>query len=408
MMCCDAPDASDMTAPSIIDNGIYVCTEPVTGCGGVFYRYRYREAGTTTWIQVSNQSSNCRPFPNLNPCTEYEFQVQVYTFSCGAWSDFSGSAFFTTTGCDECCVTPGADLITVSNIEANTATVCSGNIPNDCGVTAYQFRYRPVGDPNWTYTGEVSGNCEDLVALDPCTEYEIQVSIKNEECGEWSEYSGSATFTTIGCSEECCEAPLNITVTEGRTAKTATVCVDAYDESCGQVFYHVKWREAGSTGPYNDFGGFSKPCRTIGYLEPCVWYEIIVYAWTEACDGFTSESAPFYYQYPGPGCLDPGPDPDGDPQLELQIGQSIDTPAELKLFPNPATDVLNINVQGLAEGDYQLDILNANGQVVQTQKVNLLEGGNNLVLDLQPSVSGSYILRLSNGTVGLVKQFTIK
>lgn len=73
----------------------------------------------------------------------------------------------------------------------------------------------------------------------------------------------------------------------------------------------------------------------------------------------------------------------------------------LGLFPNPATEIVNINFNGDIQGVVNMDILNATGQVVANYKVT----GNNASIDVSALPSGNYFIRFFNSNFKASKTF---
>ena len=81
---------------------------------------------------------------------------------------------------------------------------------------------------------------------------------------------------------------------------------------------------------------------------------------------------------------------------------------QMRVFPNPVQDRLNLRVDGSENGRFQLQLLNTAGQLVQSGQVEVIDGTANQQLEVQDLPSGHYYLHLSNGkgvkTMGVVKE----
>jgi uncharacterized repeat protein (TIGR02543 family) len=83
----------------------------------------------------------------------------------------------------------------------------------------------------------------------------------------------------------------------------------------------------------------------------------------------------------------------------------------LDIYPNPASDVVCVNVQNssLIAGKYEVAIIDLSGRICQTASVN---GGNSNVdiirLDVSGLPKGSYFIRIQNNGVNLVRKFVKK
>jgi hypothetical protein len=70
---------------------------------------------------------------------------------------------------------------------------------------------------------------------------------------------------------------------------------------------------------------------------------------------------------------------------------------ELQVWPNPATDVLNISLNGQLQGRTEVSILNMEGRLVQTLSRTFNEGTHLLTVPLVELADGMYMLRIQNG-----------
>ena len=83
------------------------------------------------------------------------------------------------------------------------------------------------------------------------------------------------------------------------------------------------------------------------------------------------------------------------PQSTSTRGPGL-TQAEVKLYPNPATDAVNYEVSKLARGRYQLAVTNMLGQRVVQRAFNAFGDQTRLTLDLADLRSGQYLVSLTN------------
>jgi Secretion system C-terminal sorting domain len=80
----------------------------------------------------------------------------------------------------------------------------------------------------------------------------------------------------------------------------------------------------------------------------------------------------------------------------------------LKVFPNPATDLLRIGFSTQQAGDYELRITNIAGQLLNRQEYQVVNGANLLTTDVSKLVPGLYFATLRTDdqvqTVRFVKE----
>ena len=88
--------------------------------------------------------------------------------------------------------------------------------------------------------------------------------------------------------------------------------------------------------------------------------------------------------------------------------RNLDQLETLRLFPNPASENLRLQIKAKEEMDLQLQILDVTGQLMQQQKVEIQLGENQFKLDVDQLPPGMYFLRLwsqdGSKTLRFVKQ----
>jgi hypothetical protein len=70
--------------------------------------------------------------------------------------------------------------------------------------------------------------------------------------------------------------------------------------------------------------------------------------------------------------------------------------SEVKIYPNPATEFVNVEISSPDEMDVQLTLFSSAGQILLMQKVQLETGSNSVRLDITSLPPGAYHLNLSN------------
>ena len=182
---CNAPTASQLSATNITSTTARLnCS--VTGMQA--YDWAYREAGSSTWIDLPGGTANNIELTNLTPGTQYQFIASV---RCDAttWSEWSAAKNFTTGA--PACNAPLAGQISVTNITATTVRLnCSVT-----GVQYYDWSYRALGSSSWTSIPAGSANYYDLTNLTPGTQYQFRAAVRCD-ASTWSEWSPAGSFTT--------------------------------------------------------------------------------------------------------------------------------------------------------------------------------------------------------------------
>ncbi len=79
--------------------------------------------------------------------------------------------------------------------------------------------------------------------------------------------------------------------------------------------------------------------------------------------------------------------------------------SELRLWPNPAEEVLNIAVNGSISGMVPLEVLAADGRVILRADHRFNSGNGQLVLPIGQLEAGLYLVRIGNGTAQATQRF---
>lgn len=138
-------------------------------------------------------------FDTLNPCTNYTFTVRAL---CDPdWSEISYELNFRTDGC---CINP--NLVLADKTDESLII----DWEEVLYATSYDLRYAPEGTEDWTLIEDVAAPTVEIEALEPCTNYDVQIYTL---CGDSARgFSDSYTFRTFGCGA-CVEAdycPVNV------------------------------------------------------------------------------------------------------------------------------------------------------------------------------------------------------
>jgi len=77
-------------------------------------------------------------------------------------------------------------------------------------------------------------------------------------------------------------------------------------------------------------------------------------------------------------------------------GVSSSTPADVNVYPNPATEKTNISFNGVAGNDYKVTLMDLAGRVISTNNGTAVEGLNEINIDLSGIAKGAYMVNLIN------------
>jgi hypothetical protein len=75
------------------------------------------------------------------------------------------------------------------------------------------------------------------------------------------------------------------------------------------------------------------------------------------------------------------------------------------IFPNPATDLIAIQVTGLVDEDLEIELVDLSGKVVSTSQIS--KGSTIAYFDVQTVYDGIYLVKISNGRLSISKKVVI-
>ena len=283
--------------------------------GASDYTVQYKISTSSTWTNAGTTTSTSMNLTNLSAGITYNWQVKT---NCSA---YSASATFTTLAGSGCSVPTG--LVT-SNITNSTATFTWGAVG---GAANYTVQYKKSTSGTWITKATVVATTYNITGLSGSTTYNWRVK------ADCSAYSAAATFTTTTSS---CSKPTNL-VNNSVGSTSATV---SWNPSSGAVNYTVQYRPS-TSGTYVVAGTVTGTSITINGLSPSTLYYWRVKANCSTYSNaktFTTTSSLI------------NPDQLGDP--------------ELKVYPNPAEQVLNLDFSGLLFPGTQAYITDATGRLV--------------------------------------------
>ncbi len=93
---------------------------------------------------------------------------------------------------------------------------------------------------------------------------------------------------------------------------------------------------------------------------------------------------------------------------ETATNESAIASESIKLYPNPASDLLTLNFEMLEAADIRIEIVNNEGKITRSIQRSVLTGDNTLSLDISSLPAGFYYLKMNNNHSILTQKFTIK
>lgn len=99
----------------------------------------------------------------------------------------------------------------------------------------------------------------------------------------------------------------------------------------------------------------------------------------------------------------------GDKYSNIKSVRFKDLASYVSIFPNPATEIVNLKIENEKEIIIHAEVLNTAGHILFQQQYQLMTGVNRIVLPLDNYPSGTYFLRVRNNEGEVVnKKFVIK
>ncbi|MCB0839529.1 MAG: fibronectin type III domain-containing protein, partial [Bacteroidetes bacterium] len=157
----------------------------------ITHQLEWRMAGDSIWNVILSTDSSYWLF-GLQPCTEYEYRMSSFCLTDSSTS-FSTGSFKT----DGCCENP-ADFQVDSIFELSA----SANWSSVLAAQSYQVRIRESGG-NWSQFSTVD-TFFNFLNLQPCTDYEIEISLIC--ANDILDFEYTRSFRTLGCGN-CIDLP---------------------------------------------------------------------------------------------------------------------------------------------------------------------------------------------------------
>jgi hypothetical protein len=271
---------------------------------------------------------------------------------------------------------PPVTGVTISNIGANTATVNWNSVP---GLIWYEIRYRTVGSASWTGGGTQAAptNFKNIIGLMAGTSYEIEV---RGFCTNNASAPGPWSTTSLFATSAACPSPQNLS-TSNVTKNSATLQWTAVPNA---NYYQIRYRLASGPGAWISGGtasGLAVSKNIIG-LSASTQYEWQIRA---NCN-------------PAPFSTGSWSVLDDFTTLANKPGQTdiLNTNFEnhVQIYPNPVQDQLNVELQLNESAAVAIMIFDMQGRMVYQVQSHLLEGLQNVSVDVSNFAKGVYQLKV--------------
>ena len=163
--------------------------------GTHYYRIRYKEISGASWLYANNidSSLNTKLLTNLNPLSDYIWQIKSYCDSTSTNTSYWSVADTFTTITNSC---PNTNSLFTTNINHNNALA---NWDTILEANRYKLRYKILGAGAWSYLGPIyhPENTITIPLLLQNTSYKWQILTYHDTTTLLSSlWSISDTFTT--------------------------------------------------------------------------------------------------------------------------------------------------------------------------------------------------------------------
>ncbi len=294
------------------------------------------------------------------------------------------------------CATPTNTGSTVTG--AGSATISWNPVS---GASSYDYRYRATGTGTWS-TGTTATTSANLTGLGAGLTYEWQVATN---CTNGSS-SGQSALATFSLGSGPCTDPYEPNNSAGTAAPISTNSdfhaligvkndIDWYtfSNSAAQPYFSVSLTDLagdydlqvkrGSTVIGNSTHGGTNDEAVVYNGTVVGTYRIRVKGYGGAFD--TNDCYTLRATTSASGFRVDGPQ-------EVVSGTWH---YDLQLFPNPATESVNLHFNGETDGAVQLAVIDALGRIVLQRPIRVSAGMNDLGLDLSTWEDGLYVVRLT-------------
>jgi uncharacterized protein (DUF2141 family) len=361
---CDTP--VNIKLDSLRNNTAYISWSLIPGA--FEYRFYYRAVGSPNFILITRTTNNIS-LPNLRANTSYEVEIRA-NCSNGLFSELSSRFTFSNGTVTPICGAP--TNLSFSNI-SNTSVLVNWNPV--VGATSYLVEYRQNGVTTFVSLN-ANANAIEITGLQPNTTYQVRV---RTNCGvQQSNFSSLTNFTTLNIPS--CSAPVITKITTTETSATLQ-----WDIVSGATGYQIRYRRVSpSTSSFQniDVNFGTVRSQVINGLASNSIYEIQISA---ICGSLVSNITSRTFQTKG----------------AQTMGASAEHNAVIVVYPNPSNGIFYIQAISAINETCQVTVIDGLGKIAHNSEYELLEGVNQIQMDLTHLASGTYLfdIRSRSGSV---------
>lgn len=379
---CAAP--SGLVASAITNTSATIGWTAVSGATS--YDVDYKASSSGTWINAATATTATSVgLTGLTQGTVYDYRVRT---NCSSGSSAYSAAQFTTTGTVACATPTG---LTSTAITSSGATLSWTAVS---GALTYTAEYKANSSSTWlNLASGLTSPTVNIGSLSAATLYDWRVSAT---CSGGTSASAAAQFTTLAAT---CASTLDNT-TNGTTSGAATIPfntnVTGLISPSGDIDHYKFVITTGGTAtvtlttlPFdydlkvlNSAGtqlAISQAGSTTSESISRTYTAGTYYAQVYGYNGANSATSCYTLRV-ALGTASRGGD------------QTISDVQKVEVFPNPANNIINLNLTGYT-GKSDVSIFDVNGRVVLNRQVSAV----NTQLDISKLSAGVYMIRIKNG-----------
>ncbi|MEO5675573.1 MAG: sulfatase-like hydrolase/transferase [Chitinophagales bacterium] len=180
---CPLPAPANLTPLSKTSCSITITWKAVNGAAS--YKLRYKLKASSTWIKVNAGNTTAYTVSGLSSVTPYDFSVASVCPNNNA-GVFSNIISVKTNSCS---LPNNPEVSNITSASAHTTWMPV------CPASSYILRYKKTANSVWNKVGNIMVPSYTIIALEPQTNYEVQVrSACSADTSAWTE---SVTFLTL-------------------------------------------------------------------------------------------------------------------------------------------------------------------------------------------------------------------
>ena len=182
-----------------------------------------------------------------------------------------------------------------------------------------------------------------------------------------------------------------ITITPPPQTLSVGTCVGFNATASSGTGYTYDWKRWHATQSPTTVATTAYTCQTLPLPGGSTRYRPVNYQVTMTnayCSGSatrTMQVDSWYMNVAGNGCCAPA-------GRLAENGETTEPQPTVNIFPNPASNLLNITFDAAGRTQISIEIMDVNGKIVQTQAVT--DGTNKVELDISNLASGLYVVRV--------------